>query len=447
MFKLYKADFTTSTGTIYLENEDYDFFTIDNIGGTFTFGEKVRGQSILTFANNDSVSVGQVIQTYAAKEGSANAHFANGVIRKIVTSGSGSVTVTVDPYGIFPTTNSSANSLNLFVGTTWIGNTTAFTPNTATGFVNHFDRTRKRLYLTGSSGAFAEDSAYVRGQVSGAHAQVVSIDNIQLNTLVPKIPEIKFANTSTSWSARVTSDSGIISSSFVNLDINKGFDFVDGEKKVYSISNEGSLTAVNGSKKSLILKATVDSTDKTVSPAIDVERSNAFVIGNLINNDATDEQKEAGDALMRYISKPVTLKDGQDAEDLRVYVTAFRPSSTDVKVYARIHNPEDDQTLDDKDFTLMTELSGTDYSDPADEYDYKEIEFGFAANTNGQGFLTSANSHARLNTSNNNVVAYRASDGSIYHTYKSFAIKIVLTANGTEIVPRVRDMRAIALQQ
>lgn len=447
MFKLHKAQFTSSTGEVYFENEDYDFFTIDNIGGSFTFGEKVRGQSILTFANNDSVSVGQILQTYAAKEGTANAHFANGVIRKVVTSGSGTVTVTVDPYGIFPTTNSSANSLNLFVGTTWVGNTTAFTPNTATGFVNHFDRTRNNLFITSSSGAFAEDSAYVRGQVSGAHAQITSIDDIQLNTLVPKIPEIKFANTSTSWSARVASDSGVISPTFVNLDINKGFDFVDGEKKVFSKSNETSLTAVNGSKKTLILKATVDSTDDTVSPAIDVERSNAYVIGNLINNDATDEQKEAGNALMRYISKPITLKDGQDAEDLTVYVTAFRPSSTDVKVYARIHNPEDEQTLDDKDFTLLTEVSSTDFSDPADEYDYKEIEFGFAANTNGQGFLSTANSHARLNTSNNNVVAYRASDGSIYHTYKSFAIKIVLTASGTEIVPRVRDMRAIALQQ
>jgi hypothetical protein len=77
----------------------------------------------------------------------------------------------------------------------------------------------------------------------------------------------------------------------------------------------------------------------------------------------------------------------------------------------------------------------------------KEFEFGFSANTNGQGFLTTANSHARLSSSNSEVVAYRSAGGSIYHTYKTFAIKIVMTSSGTNIVPLVKDMRAIALQK
>ena len=449
MFTIHKANFTTNIGTVYLENEDYDFFTIDNITGTFVVGEKVRGQSILTFANNDSVAVGQIIKTHAANEGVANTQFANGTIREIITSGSGSVTVFVDGYGTFPTSATSANALNLFVDDVFRGNTSAYTANTATGFVNFFDRTRKKLFITDSSGTFTADNSYIRGQVSGASTRVTSIDDVQLNTLVPKIPELNFAGTSTNWSARVSTNSGVISPTFTNLDIDRGFDFIDGEKKVYSKSNEGSLTAVGGSKKTIVLKGEFTTLDTSVSPVIDLDRSNAYVIGNIINNTLVDEQKEIGNSLTRYISKPVQLKDGQEAEDLRVYLTAFRPSSTSVKVYARIHNPEDQETLDDKDFTPLTEITSTEFSDPADEFDYKEIEFGFSANTNGQNFLAlaSANSHARLHSGNNNVVAYMAQDGSVYHTYKTFSIKIVMTASGTEIVPRVRDMRAIALQQ
>jgi len=44
-------------------------------------------------------------------------------------------------------------------------------------------------------------------------------------------------------------------------------------------------------------------------------------------------------------------------------------------------------------------------------------------------------------------VSYMSQDGAVYHTYKTYAIKIVLTAAGTNIVPLVRDMRAIALQR
>ena len=61
--------------------------------------------------------------------------------------------------------------------------------------------------------------------------------------------------------------------------------------------------------------------------------------------------------------------------------------------------------------------------------------------------MSTANSHARLHSGNNDVVAYRSAGGGIYHTYKTFAIKIVMTSEGTNIIPLVNDMRAIALQK
>jgi len=362
-FNLYKANFTTSTGTVYIENDDIDFFTYETINGTFNVGEKV-------------------------------------------TNGAG-----------------------------------------ASGFVSFVDTNNRKIHIDSSSGGFGSANT-ITGAVSGATADLTAVDNVVMNTIVPKLPSLTYANTSLTFEARPTSTSGVISSSFVSIDNEVENNFLDGEKKVFSKSNESSLAAVNGSQKSLVLKGTVSTSDPNVSPVIDMARTNGIVIENVINNDSTDEHKTVGDAEMRYMTKPVELADGQDAEDLKVFLTAYKPSGADVEVYARIHNPEDGEAFDDKDFTPLTQITASNtFSDSVDRTDFREFEFGFAANTDGQGFLTTANSHARLNTSNNEVVTYRAGDGSIHATYKTFALKIVMTSTGTNIIPLVKDMRAIALQK
>jgi hypothetical protein len=445
-YTLHRANFSSSPATFYLENENLDFFTVDNRQSTFRVGEKIYAESVLTFANNDSVQVGDIIQSYAAKNGTVGSNFANGVIREVVTSGSGSVTVKVDNYGVFPTTATS-NTNNLYIGATWIGNTSAFSANAASGFVSFFDTVNQKLHIERSTGAFA--NGYIRGQVSGASARVVSVDNIPLNAIVPKLPTVSYANTGVTYSVRTTSTGGVISSSYVNIDNSVETEILDAEKKIYSYSNESALSAVGGSKKTFVIKGAISSNTSYVSPVVDTSRTNTIVLKNEINNVITGETSESGDAQVRYISKPVVLNDGQDAEDLIVYVTAYKPQSTDLHVYARILNGEDPDSLSDKDFTLLRQITAANtFSDSVNRNDYKEFEYTFFANTDGTNWLeTSANNQAALNTTNSDIVAYRSSDGSIYHTFKTFAIKIVPTSTGTNIVPLVNDMRAIALQK
>ena len=56
-FQLHRANFSTSTGTVYIgENPDNDFFTYDNKVGTFNPEEKIRAESVLKFSNNQTVS-------------------------------------------------------------------------------------------------------------------------------------------------------------------------------------------------------------------------------------------------------------------------------------------------------------------------------------------------------------------------------------------------------
>ena len=148
--------------------------------------------------------------------------------------------------------------------------------------------------------------------------------------------------------------------------------------------------------------------------------------------------------MTRYFSKPVELADGQDAEDLRVYVTAYKPSGTDVKVYAQLLSASDGEPLADKDYTLMTQVTSTSIiSDTADTNDFKEYEFSLAS---ASTFTDNNDNQAKLNTGDSNIVTYRTSSGAVHKTYKTFAFKIVLTSVSNASVPFVKDLRAIALQ-
>ena len=450
-FKLHKAQFTTSTGTLYVENENNDYFSIDNIGGSFNYGEKVVAESVLRISGVTGNSAGQYITVGTVIANNRNTSTAaNGVVREIVQEyANGVCIVKIDPYNSAKFDAMAAGSRLMIYGTnftTGMGEKSSYSANTRSGFVKFYDQTAGKLFISSSTGTTSTPFAngFVRGQNSGGSARVTTVDNITMNTLVPKIPQITYGNTSVSWTAKTTSSGGVVGTTFENIDLQAENNFTDGVKKIFSKSNKTGRT--------LILKGVMNTTDPNVSPVIDNTRGNAVVLENIIDTAAasTEEWKDVGNAKMRYMTRPVTLADGQDAEDLLIYVSAYKPSTTGINVYARIHNPEDSEGFNDKDWTPLRQITAANtYSDTVDRNDFKEFEFGFSANTDGQNFLGSgyANNHAYLNTGNNEVVAYLSGDGSYHHTFKTYAIKIVMTGETSAVVPLVRDMRAIALQK
>lgn len=221
----------------------------------------------------------------------------------------------------------------------------------------------------------------------------------------------------------------------------------------------------------------------------------------------------------RYISKTVVLAEGQDAEDLAVFLTAYRPAGTNINVYGKILNGADSDPFDDKSWTPMIESSGGVLtSSLVDKEDYVELKYEMPSSTvvhvsnisisstsdvitftnakttdafmpgmfvylsdaaqqtfavrrvisiqNNTSMTVSSNltftsanaaigyideSLAQCNafryTDNNSIIRYvcRSTD-SVYDGFKSFAVKIVLTSNSTYVIPKVADMRALALQ-
>lgn len=138
----------------------------------------------------------------------------------------------------------------------------------------------------------------------------------------------------------------------------------------------------------------------------------------------------------KYISRIVTLADGQDAEDVQVFLSAYRPPSTDVKVWIRIMAVDDLDTFTNIPWIELGKTGNDLFSSIANRNDFREFRYGFP-----NAFLTGTLGGAT------NVVQYRNSLGVTHTGFKYFQIKIGLIGTNAAVIPRVGDLRVIALQK
>jgi len=137
-----------------------------------------------------------------------------------------------------------------------------------------------------------------------------------------------------------------------------------------------------------------------------------------------------GEKKARYITRTITLADGFDAGDLKVYLSAVRAPQHNIDVYYKVLATGDTQRFEDKSWTMMELRSDLDsvYSDNLKQR--KEYEYRTVANT-----------------------ASYTSNGVTFDRFHTFAVKLVLrsqqTANSyaaeTGVVPRVSNLRILAL--
>jgi hypothetical protein len=139
-----------------------------------------------------------------------------------------------------------------------------------------------------------------------------------------------------------------------------------------------------------------------------------------------ETSRRGGPAAARYISRRVTLNDGFDSGDIRVYITAYRPKESQIYVYVKLLSSSDSQTFEDKEWQLLTQLGNANFVS-TNANDYRELVF--APGTNGVA---------------DNSISY-TSNGVSYNNFRTFAVKIVMAGTNSADVPKIRDLRAIAL--
>ena len=229
------------------------------------------------------------------------------------------------------------------------------------------------------------------------------------------------------WVENLVNNLPLSNSEFVIVDGGSGY---TGNTAVTITGGNGSAAnayaeVVNGNVVSII----VDSAGSGYRTSPTITIAAPPVLGG--NTTATavfngEDSKSGGNAATRYITRKVTLGDGFESGDLRVYLTAYKPTDSNIFVYYKILSKSDPNTFDDKNYQLMTQL-GNDNFTSINENDYRELTF--APGINGTA---------------NNSVSY-TSDSTTYTTFKTFAIKIVITGINPTDVAKVRDFRTIAL--
>lgn len=137
---------------------------------------------------------------------------------------------------------------------------------------------------------------------------------------------------------------------------------------------------------------------------------------------ASEVAPSGGPAICKYISKKVTLKDGFDAGDLRVWLTAYKPIGTDIKVYYKVRNALDPTPFEKLPYVLMNQQTSSTVKS-LNEYDTLEYEY---------------------RPSSSNAITY-TSGTNTYRTFNQFAIKVVMISESTVKYPVGYDLRAIAL--
>lgn len=84
----------------------------------------------------------------------------------------------------------------------------------------------------------------------------------------------------------------------------------------------------------------------------------------------------------RYFTKNVVLAEGQDAEDIVVYLTAYRPQNSDIVVYGKFENGSDPQTFSEKIWTeLPLATANSIISNRSNLNDYVELEYRLPTST------------------------------------------------------------------
>lgn len=413
---IYRALFDiNTTGSIVLENTNEDYVTVSTFNGLFNPGDNVIFSS----------GVAKLIEFDTIGNEFTLLKFGSGNIKSKV-NGTGTITAL------------SGNA-------TIIGNNTLFTTEVFSNAVVYSSNTNTRLgkvlnvisdtqltltlgsieSITGNVFAF-HDELTVQGNAN-VNARVETINSKLITLFDTSLNYLDFIQTKSTFEFRVRDDSSNTLSTFTSFTLNEDEE-LESMARIDSASIEASLFS---SAKSFNIRNTMTTTNKYISPLLDTGKLSAIIVKNIINNDSTNETTNRGNAVARYISKQVILDVDQDAEDLKCFLTAYKPSGTDIKVFAKLLNAGDGTAFAERGYLELERVtSSIVISDAKFENDYKEFEYRLP-----DSVLTGING----------AVQYTES-GNTFTGYKSFAIKIVLLSNDPAIYPKVKNYRAISIQ-
>ena len=367
-FKLKVAKFTTTATTYKIKNRPYEILKTSNTVGSFLGGEPVyvlaanaAGTISISSSSTSLVGTGTTFtpalsagDSFVITDGTPG----NTDIRKVV-SVTNTTLMVIDAAPSF--TNTSGHFYKTVTGKAY------FSSGQTDHLVIQDSTANSTVYLSVGNTVYGVDSL--------AYASVANIENYTVNAVTPGfvvgVPpgtsintSIGFANSSLAYSGTTAQDAPIS----VRLPI-------DSYKPVLASRTTEVTTATAFTSLQSTLKFTT--INPYVTPYVDQENLDMFVESYSINNDDTNEYLGRGNAETRWISRTVNMEANQLAEDLIVYLSAYKPANTTIKVYAAFRNTTDIESMDIKNWTELTANTvGVLNSSISDKSDFIDFEYG-----------------------------------------------------------------------
>lgn len=392
MFSVQRCAFKTGEDqTLNLESKNYDWLKFSE--GSWETGERSGfndGEAINGFTFTISNAGAGYGSTPTVTIADANGLGTGATATATLTAGAVTAITLTDPGSGF--TSESSITVTLSGGSPTTDAVVTATLNR--GIVRFIERKYKTYKVEVTDGRFYSSNTSANPAqtlVGGAntYGTVSSIENRVVSAFVMKASEINPAGKGTITRTIALTDTGAGSagSTYVDLDINTTEE-LDTEKTIYSYSNEAASYSGN---KTANAKIVLRTENNNISPMIDMSSMAMGVYKNLINNDASnDEVRFGGDSTMKYISKTVVLADGQDAEDMKVYLDSAIPSGAGVHVYGKFMAKEDDGEMKDDIYWKKLELEASPLvsTEAFAEYVYKIPDKGSTTSgLNGSGIF------------------------------------------------------------
>ena len=430
----YRASFNTSViGEAILGNQSREYIQLPlspaTGANTSWFGDRIAGNDLL----NLSTPSGGTIGVTDVLTGS------NSNVIASVVSVDGSLYSTNNTGFIVnePITVKRSNGLVTAITTSVISKNTAYGEIYKAVPKNDpytFNGNTIVLVVSDSNGQFKANDV-LHFEFSGNTVNTTNITKQIYSTVQFEPSYINFTTTTCDFAMSTTSNSNpTIEDSYVTITPSVVVDF-DDEKALYSRTTEVSQLSGLSSNRVRVQMSTFSD---YITPIVNLERTYTVYINHLINSNTSFELQPFGGLIKnKYISQVITLADGQDAEDLRIILSAYRPpkANAQIKVYVRVTHSEDFESIYTKDWIEMVPFNENAYSSLANRRDWREFQYKFP-----DSVMTGENDQSI------GILQYTNRANTVFTGFKQYQIKIGLVSESSAIYPRVADLRAIALQ-
>ena len=270
---------------------------------------------------------------------------------------------------------------------------------------------------------------------------IKATQNMAFEAINPIIHNMTVTGTTIGAEVRTTSASGMSNSEIPYID--QGFEsitigetnYLTSSRAIYAKVNEDErLDNIEGNK-SLQIRVSLNTTNTKLSPVLDAQRISTILVSNrvdnVIDNYATDRRVKTlleDPTACQYISKEIRLEN--PATSIKILLAAHIHTDADVRAFYAIGDKESFEPI----FTPFPGFNNLNSKgEVVNAQDSDGLPDKFVPKVNEYGFIETAN-FSDYNFTADNLPAFRY-----------YRIKLLLTGTSQVYVPRVKDLRVMAL--